>query len=149
MIFVCPKCMGKLNITDAGAARCESGHSYDRSRYGYYNLLLSAGGGIHGDNREMILARRQFLGSGAYGRLAELIAARCSEHLAAGGVMLDAGCGEGYYTSCVKAKLDGVSSGVRIAAFEAINCGADQVIFSKTLLEKTPLVDHSFGVSLL
>ena len=116
MLFVCPKCMGKLNITDGGAARCPQGHSYDKSRYGYYNLLLSDRGGVHGDNREMVLARRAFLGSGAYEPLAARIAQRCAELLRSGGVMLDAGCGEGYYTAAVREKLD--TGYARIAAFD-------------------------------
>lgn len=116
MIFVCPKCMGKLNITDGGAARCAEGHSYDRSRYGYYNLLLSERGGVHGDNREMVQARRAFLAGGAYEPLAQRIAERCSELLLGGGVMLDAGCGEGYYTSAVRERLD--TGRTRIAAFD-------------------------------
>ena len=116
MLFVCPKCMEKLNITDSGAARCPRGHSYDKSRYGYYNLLLSERGGVHGDNREMVLARRAFLGSGAYEQLAARIAQRCAELLADGGVMLDAGCGEGYYTAAVRQKLD--TGAIRIAAFD-------------------------------
>ena len=96
--------MGKLNITEGGSARCERGHSYDRSRQGYYNLLLSERGGVHGDNKDMVLARREFLATGAYSRLAELLAERCSELLGVGGVLLDAGCGEGYYTTVVGEK---------------------------------------------
>ena len=116
MIFVCPKCMEKLNIIDCGVARCPRGHSYDKSRYGYYNLLLSERGGVHGDNREMVLARRAFLGSGAYEPLASHIAERCAELLSDGGVMLDAGCGEGYYTAAVRKKVD--VSRTRIAVFD-------------------------------
>ena len=116
MIFVCPKCMRKLNITDSGAARCERGHSYDKSRFGYYNLLLSDKGGVHGDNKDMVMARRRFLAGGAYGRLADLVAERCSERLTGGAVMLDAGCGEGYYTSRVREALADAS--VSVAAFD-------------------------------
>jgi 23S rRNA (guanine745-N1)-methyltransferase len=57
MIFVCPKCKEKLNICDTGAAVCPNRHSYDRAKEGYYNLLLSRGGGTHGDNAEMVEAR--------------------------------------------------------------------------------------------
>ena len=108
--------MEKLNITDTGAARCPHGHSYDKSRHGYYNLLLSERGGVHGDNKDMVLARRAFLGSGAYEPLALRIAERCSELLSGGGVMLDAGCGEGYYTAAVREKLD--TERTVIAAFD-------------------------------
>ena len=118
MVFVCPKCMEKLNICDGGAARCPNGHSYDRSRYGYYNLLMPSRGGTHGDNREMVDARRAFLASGAYEPLAERIAERCASVLdsAGGALLLDAGCGEGYYTARVREKLD--TGRVEIAAFD-------------------------------
>ncbi len=116
MVFVCPKCLRKLNITDKGTAVCDKGHSYDRSRYGYYNLLLSERGGTHGDNKEMICARREFLSRGFYEPLASEVALACSSLLPKGGVLLDAGCGEGYYTERVRKSLDDKS--VRIAVFD-------------------------------
>ena len=116
MFFVCPKCMGKLNITDA-VARCDKGHSYDKSRYGYFNLLLSDKGGTHGDNKEMILARREFLSRGFYEPLAERIAEICRELLDGGGVLLDAGLGEGYYTERVSREISGVPN-TRVAGFD-------------------------------
>ena len=153
MIFVCPKCMEKLNITDGGAARCPQGHSYDRSRYGYYNLLLSERGGVHGDNKDMVLARRAFLGSGAYEPLASRIAERCSELLSNGGVMLDAGCGEGYYTSAVRARLD--TGRVSIAAFDISKDAVREAarkrcadFYAVASSYKIPAADESFDLVL-
>lgn len=97
MHFICPKCREKLNILDTRCV-CDNGHSYDRARGGYYNLLLSNIGGVHGDNREMVLARRTFLGAGYYEPLAKFLAYQVLEHTAPGGSLLDAGAGEGYYT---------------------------------------------------
>ena len=114
MIFVCPKCKGQLNITAAAAARCDKGHSYDRSRFGYYNLLLGEGGN-HGDNRDMVIARREFLSRGFYSPLAEKIADVCASLTGSGSVILDAGCGEGYYTERVRSRI---SQDARIAVFD-------------------------------
>ena len=97
MLFVCPKCKRKLNITPTSAS-CESGHSYDKSKKGYFNLLLSRGGGVHGDNKMMVDARRDFLGKGFYSPLAERVAALLLEHAPRQACVLDIGCGEGYYT---------------------------------------------------
>ena len=97
-MFVCPKCRGKLNISANGGAVCDSRHSFDRSREGYYNLLLGAGSGVHGDNAEMINARREFLSRGFYRPLAERIAELACELAPSVLSLLDAGCGEGYYT---------------------------------------------------
>lgn len=104
MRFVCPKCRGRLNVFD-GYVKCPEGHSYDRARAGYYNLLLSNSGQNHGDNREMILARRDFLDTGAYAPLRERIAELVDECLFSNGTILDVGCGEGYYTDAIARKL--------------------------------------------
>lgn len=101
MRFVCPKCKEKLNILE-GRCACERGHSFDRARGGYYNLLLGSGGGVHGDNREMVLARRAFLGGGFYEPLACFLAFQALEYTPVGGCLLDAGAGEGYYTDIIE-----------------------------------------------
>ena len=97
MLFVCPKCKGQLNITPAGAT-CASGHSYDKSKKGYFNLLLSRGGGVHGDNKMMVDARRDFLSKGFYAPLAERVSELVLENSPVCASLLDVGCGEGYYT---------------------------------------------------
>lgn len=104
MIFVCPKCMGKLNIS-GGSAVCGAGHSYDRSKHGYFNLLLSSSGGTHGDNALMVEARRAFLDGGYYEPLALALTKAAILSLKEGAVLLDAGCGEGYYTEYVARKF--------------------------------------------
>lgn len=127
MDFVCPKCGGKLTEL-SGIKKCPLGHSFDRAKEGYYNLLLGAGGGVHGDNREMLEARRRFLGAGHYEPLCRLLGDRLLPVLPVGGCALDAGCGEGYYTDAIEKRAferDGVSNilaldisrdGVRIAS---------------------------------
>ena len=105
MDFVCPKCFCKLNILESGTAVCQNGHCYDRSRFGYYNLLLENGGGVHGDNREMVDARRDFLGTGAYLPLAEAVGETVSDFAFDGMHIVDIGCGEGYYTDIAEKKI--------------------------------------------
>ncbi len=117
MRFICPNCGGKLNIQEK-TALCERGHSFDRARGGYYNLLLSSVGGVHGDNKEMVLARRAFLNGGYYEPLARWIGAIVHEEAPVGGAILDAGAGEGYYTDFIERTLferDGISD---VSAFD-------------------------------
>lgn len=102
--LICPKCRAPLSAS-AHAYTCPAGHSYDRSKEGYVNLLLNAKRGTHGDNREMILARRDFLDSGYYGALAETLSKAVSCRLGAHAHLLDAGCGEGYYTAACDRRL--------------------------------------------
>ena len=103
MDFICPKCLLPL-VCEDGTAKCKSNHSYDRAKAGYYNLLLTNVGGTHGDNREMVEARRAFLDTGAYLPLAERVAALAAKHIS-GAKLLDIGCGEGYYTDVIEKAL--------------------------------------------
>jgi len=113
MRFICPVCSAPLTEGERGCT-CPSRHSFDKSREGYYNLLLSTGG-THGDNREMIAARRDFLNTGAYLPLAERIAQLAREHVCSGGVLLDIGCGEGYYTSRI---MDALGADAAVIGFD-------------------------------
>ena len=118
MKFICPKCKNSLTVTDGGTAKCPLGHSYDRAKEGYYNLLLSSAGGVHGDNREMVAARRDFLDTGAYWPLAERVAELVCEYTCVGGIMLDAGCGEGYYTHIINEKAENANKNLHILGFD-------------------------------
>ncbi len=112
-ILACPICRSPL-ATAANALRCGQGHSFDRAREGYYNLLVVQHKASldPGDSREMVAARRRILDAGLYapiaGRTCE-IAARLvagtgwSENCS----ILDAGCGEGYYLDALAKSLSG------------------------------------------
>ena len=107
----------QLCVVDGGAAKCKNGHTFDRSKEGYYNLLFSCGG-VHGDNKEMVLARREFLNTGAYRPLAERVAALAKDHTGKG-ELIDVGCGEGYYTEIISGAL--ASSGGAVCGFDRGN----------------------------
>jgi len=99
-IFTCPVCGEKLDRLPK-ACVCPNGHSYDLAAEGYIHLLPpnKMHSKIPGDNKEMIASRRRFLESGAYrlfsDKLNELV---CEYSPAKSPIILDAGCGEGYYT---------------------------------------------------
>ena len=117
MLFVCPKCAAPLSEGD-GRAVCPLGHSYDRARGGYYNLLLGTSGHTHGDNKEMVLARRAFLGAGHYLPLAKRVSSLVLENSAAGATVLDVGLGEGYYTDCIERELFSRDGDTSVAGFD-------------------------------
>ena len=113
MDFICPICRGSLTTAADKTKKCPKGHSFDRARAGYYNLLPPRGGGCHGDNREMTEARRAFLSGGYYAPLATRVAEIVRDLTPALGTVLDAGAGEGYYTAMCESALfdrDGDSS---------------------------------------
>ncbi|MBQ8763694.1 MAG: methyltransferase domain-containing protein [Clostridia bacterium] len=101
--FICPVC--RKNLADEEKLyRCENGHCFDKSKFGYVNLLQSQKSSAkrHGDDRLMVRARRDFLDSGYYGFLRDYLCEICEKYLPNGGDVLDAGCGECYYSSGLK-----------------------------------------------
>lgn len=95
--LICPVC-GRSLSADGSAMRCVSGHSFDLSRKGAVNLLLSSGKGKrHGDDRETVRARTAFLSRGYYDPLSSAAAEMLTPLLEDGAVVADAGCGEGKY----------------------------------------------------
>ena len=102
--LVCPKCRSPL-ARNGGSVRCAAGHSYDLSAKGTLNLSPAAGKN-HGDDAEMIAARRRFLETGSYAPLASALADEIAERIGEGSpLILDAGCGEVYYTAAVSRRL--------------------------------------------
>ena len=149
MQFVCPKCLKPLIISDGGSAKCENGHCYDRARAGYYNLLLSNVGGTHGDNREMVEARRAFLDTGAYEPLANEVAKLAKKYIRFGSV-LDIGCGEGYYTDGIARAL--AEAEISVSAFDISRDAVKfaykrnpSISFAVASAYKMPVADGSFS----
>ncbi len=106
--LACPVCRLKLT-KEGGSYRCENGHSYDISRKGYVNLLMSQKSSKkrHGDDKLMVEARRDFLDKGYYEKLRDAVVSAVKRNADTGTVIVDAGCGEGYYTAAVHSAADG------------------------------------------
>ncbi len=101
--FCCPVCKRELT-EDGHTLRCENGHSFDKARSGYVNLLRSQQSAAkrHGDDKRMLLARRAFLDRGFYEALQHLLCQTVHREVTPSGVLVDAGCGEGYYTAAIQ-----------------------------------------------
>ncbi|WP_286219741.1 putative RNA methyltransferase [Marinobacter apostichopi] len=93
---------GKILHRDGNSWRCESGHSFDIARQGYVHLLpvQKKRSREPGDSKDMVAARQRFLNAGFYDAISDAV-----NRIVAGGLpeaglvrLLDAGCGEGYYT---------------------------------------------------
>lgn len=78
---------------------CENGHSFDIASQGYVNLLAAHDKRSRdpGDGKEMIKARRDFLNRGYYQPIAEQLNNIVQPLLSENSLVVDAGCGEGYY----------------------------------------------------
>lgn len=132
-VFACPAC-GEPLVRPGPSSVCPAGHSYDVAREGYVNLLLAQHRHSKdpGYSREMIAGRRDFFDAGHYEPLADDVARLVLDHLPArpDAVVLDAGCGEGYYLRRLRsmavdhetgrsARLHGIDiskHGIRVAA---------------------------------
>lgn len=104
--FICPVCRGKL-FEEGKSLKCSLGHCFDISKFGYVNLLMSSKSSAkhHGDDRLMVRARRDFLDKGYYSFLQEKLCEICAGYLEKNSVILDAGCGECYYSSAIRNAL--------------------------------------------
>ena len=115
-LFTCPLCAAPLERAER-AYRCPSGHSFDIAREGYVHLLPA--NQMHskapGDDKDMAAARSRFLDSGAYGPLRDELCRQVLAHTGPSPTLLDAGCGEGWYTAGVHAALTQAGKTPRIA----------------------------------
>lgn len=153
--YICPKCGEKLE-KNGGSLVCPSSHTYDIARSGYVNLLLpqQMNAKLPGDNKLMVDARKNFLGKGYYGILADKFCETVKKYASKGCTVLDAGCGEGYYTvSAAKALPDAFISGTDIsktaadaAAKRAKSENAENVFFSVSSVFHMPVKSGSCDV---
>ncbi len=117
MDFSCPKCKSTLKKSNTSYV-CVQGHAFDIARSGYINLLPPSGNSSHGDNREMVMARHDFLNTGHYLPLVNRICALAKKHFKADAHVLDVGCGEGYYTSYIENMLKERDGRSFVSAFD-------------------------------
>lgn len=105
MELICPLC-GELLSRQEKRYVCPKNHSFDIARQGYVHLLpVQNKHSLNpGDTREQVLARRAFLEQGYYGPIAEALYQE-AKALNVRGEILDAGCGEGWYSAALAEKL--------------------------------------------
>lgn len=145
--YLCPLCHLPLHSMP-GAYRCEKNHCYDLAKQGYVNLLpvQHKHSKAPGDNKHMVDARRAFLSKGFYRPLIERISQLQLALADVSAPVLDAGCGEGFYTHQHKLasnKVYGVDiakEAVKIAAKRYKNC-----FFSVGTLSNLPFANDFFG----
>lgn len=104
--FCCPVCKEELKL-DGRTYRCINNHCFDCAKQGYVNLLQSnkSKSKRHGDDKLMIEARTRFLNTNFYKPLCDLMCELLKKYVPQNACVLDAGCGDCYYTEKLKKLL--------------------------------------------
>ena len=117
--LLCPVC-GEILQQQEKSYICGAGHSFDRAKSGYVNLLISHQSGTqHGDDKLMVRARREFLQKEHYAPLQKALCDAAVRYSTAQQVhLLDAGCGECYYTAAMEQALLSAGKVPHIVGFD-------------------------------
>ena len=115
-LFICPVCAAALQREERRYI-CPAGHSFDRAKEGYCNLLPvnRKHSKAPGDDKAMAAARSVFLGKGYYAPLREALCALAVSMTGEAPTVLDAGCGEGYYTDGIYRALQDAGKAPQMA----------------------------------
>ncbi len=147
-IMRCPVCSSALFMSDDNKSALCTGarrHCFDFSKDGY----LSFPGNGGGDTKGAVDARRRFLEKGYYRKAADAVAEAVKKYLKSDSVIIDAGCGEGYYTSRLSESVGG-AVGFDLSKFA---CGAaaksarreskENILYSTASVFELPVHDLS------
>ena len=155
-LFCCPLCAAPLE-REEHQYRCPNGHCFDIAAAGYTHLLPANRKHSQnpGDDKAMVAARSAFLEKGYYAPLREALCALVvresgeEEHP----VLLDSGCGQGYYTAGLFRALSEAGKEPRIAgvdlskfALRRAAKGLPQGEFAVASVYRLPLADGSVDV---
>lgn len=147
-IMRCAVCGETLVVSDDGRSALCSGprrHCFDFSKDGYLSLPMSSGG----DSKSAVEARRSFLDKGYYEPCANAVADALYRCVGSDAAVIDAGCGEGYYTSMIARRTGGVigfdlSKFACSAAAKRAKCDMlDNILYSTASVFELPVRDSS------
>ncbi|MBE5817280.1 MAG: methyltransferase domain-containing protein [Clostridiales bacterium] len=150
-LFICPVCKGILQENEKSYV-CENNHTFDKAKSSYVNLLMSNASHAHGDSKEMVASRHRFLSSDKYKPLMESTVDMAKKYFTFGNA-LDAGAGEGYYTSHIYTALNsnGVLDamyGIDVSKFALMQAtkASPNVKYAVASIFNLPFDDSSFSI---
>jgi len=150
--FLCPHCKAPLALTENKKSIVCRGelkkHCFDLSSSGYVNIAPPSQS-RSGDSKEAVRSRTRFLESGAYAPICEAVSEAVNKYCL-GELVVDAGCGEGYYTNNIaKAYVGDIvgfdlsKHGVEYAAKSAKRQGITNSFFAVSSVYTLPIADCS------
>lgn len=146
-ILVCPVCKNGVDHKD-GRLLCKGGrHSFDIAREGYVNLAVGHAPG--GDSKQAVAARTSFLEKGYYAPAAQALEQALTKYLPPDALLIDAGCGQGWYSNRIAAKGYGMLGfdlskfGCARAAKNAAAQGLENTAYAVASVYTMPVHDGS------
>lgn len=148
MEILCPVCGSFLEKQERSFC-CGNRHSFDIARQGYVNLLpVQQKHSLNpGDTPQQVRSRREFLDGGFYAPIADTLCQLAKKHRCSGPI-LDAGCGEGYYSARLKDALQAELVGLDISK-EAVRYAAGRykdALWLCGTAAHLPVADNSIGL---
>lgn len=151
-LLVCPL-DGACLQREQSSWRCEHGHSFDMAKQGYLNLLSvqDKRSKDPGDTKVMIAARARILDAGLYTPIAQQLNAIVLKSIPSqlsDSVIVDAGCGNGYYLDSLIKHTSAQGIGVDIskwAIMAAAKCNK-HITWLVASNRKLPISDHSVDI---
>lgn len=148
--FICPLCKQQLNFENKTLI-CPNNHSYDRAKQGYFHLLLAnqKNSKIPGDNKQMVDSRRNFLNKGYYQKFQNSVNEIIKKYSKNTQSILDAGCGEGYYTNSIAENFENceiVAFDISKFAVKAAAGSNKNINFAVASSFEIPVQSESFDV---
>lgn len=150
----CPVCGARTELCEGASngLRCNGikTHCYDLSSAGYVNLCKPGQSG-GGDSKQAVRARSDFLSKDYYRPVAEELCRVACEFTDKDGVVLDAGCGEGYYSVMMASNglpvlgIDISKFATEAAAKRAKREGTPNAFFATASVFDMPVADASIS----
>ncbi len=148
----CPICGSEMKINDSGSGMLycigAKRHCYDFSGSGYVNLA-SSGKSNAGDSKQAVKARNMFLETGLYLPIAKKIVELLNKYASNSALIIDAGCGEGYYSNIIAQHgflvegYDLSKFAVDVAAKRAKRARPENTFFAVSSVYSLPVEDFS------
>lgn len=105
----CPRCSHPFTM-DGASLRCSQGHCYDLSAKGYVNLAPQHNQSKEKYDAELFTSRSRVLEDGFYEPVLDAVSAMLQARYADSPFsLLDAGCGEGYYSRLLAERFSSAS----------------------------------------
>ena len=153
--MICPVCGAPMGESETkkslicqgreDSARAGKRHCFDLAASGYVNLAPPAQS-FSGDSKEAVRSRTRFLDSGFYEPIRDAVCEIVKKYCSLG-LVVDAGCGEGYYTAAVAkcaasvVGFDLSKFGIDAAAKRARREGLSNALFAVAGIYSLPLAD--------